>query len=194
MPQRRLDVEGHDVRCVKLLQSLKIPGPDSFGYLLDLPAHRGFVYLALRRHRSSSRLSGAEPWLPRWYGDTAPRDVRAGRARDGRGLREWPVFQVPARQTVRARGSPAHRLPAFFTVGVQPARASPGRAGRGDDGGCQAPAMPDTRQRTRNVTRSVTRFSHSPPTLCSVAVHGAGGRRTADRPVMRAPPGMAIGC
>jgi len=43
-------------------------------------------------------------------------------------------FQVPARQTVRACGSPAHRLPAFFTVGVQPARAGPGRPGRGDDG------------------------------------------------------------
>jgi hypothetical protein len=52
MLQWRLDVEGHDVRCVKLLQSLKILGSDSFGYLLDLLANRGFVYLALRRHRS----------------------------------------------------------------------------------------------------------------------------------------------
>jgi hypothetical protein len=30
------------------------------------------------------------------------------------------------------------------------------------------------------------------PTLCSVAVLAAGGRRAADRPVMRAPPGMAL--
>jgi hypothetical protein len=41
--------------------------------------------------------------------------------------------------------------------------------GRGDEGGCQAPAMPDIRQRTRNVTRSVTRFSHSPPILVRTA-------------------------
>src|SRR5690242_20368046 len=64
MLQWRLDVEGHDVRCVKLLQSLKILGPDSFDNLLDLPANRGFVYLALRRHRFSSRLSGVESRLP----------------------------------------------------------------------------------------------------------------------------------
>src|SRR6185369_4498648 len=64
MLQWRLDVKGHDVRCVKLLQSLKILGPDSFDNLLDLPANRGFVYLALRRHRFSSRLSGVESWLP----------------------------------------------------------------------------------------------------------------------------------
>ena len=57
MLQRRLDVKGHDVRCVKLLQSLKILGSDSFGYLLDLLANRGFVYLALQqgvRHCSAA--------------------------------------------------------------------------------------------------------------------------------------------
>jgi hypothetical protein len=56
-----------------------------------------------------------------------------------------------------------------------------------------------TPQRVATLTAAVD-IEASPPdgepvaTLCSVAVHGAAGRRAADRPVMRAPPGMAIEC
>ena len=50
----KLDVEGHDVRCVKLLQALEILGSESFDYLVYLLPNLGFVYLALRRHRYPS--------------------------------------------------------------------------------------------------------------------------------------------
>src|SRR5262249_4300493 len=51
MLQRRLDVEGHDVRCIKLPEFAEILGSDSFDYLFGLLPDRGFVYLMLRRHR-----------------------------------------------------------------------------------------------------------------------------------------------
>lgn len=63
MLQRRLDVEGHDVRCVKLLQALEILGSESFDYLVDLLPNLGFVYLALRRHRYPSLPFGVKSWL-----------------------------------------------------------------------------------------------------------------------------------
>src|SRR6185437_9846223 len=141
MPQRRLDVEGHHVRCVKLLQSLKIPGPDSFGYLLDLPAHRGFVYLALRRHRSASRLSPVEPWLPRWYDNTRPGMSGPGAPGTGAVFASGPFSRSPPVKpcvhavlphTAYRRSSPsASSLPGPVPEGP----------GRDDDGSCQAQAI-----------------------------------------------------
>src|SRR5215831_16558876 len=54
MLERRLDVEGHDVRCVQPLQAFEILGPDSFHDLVNLLPDLGFVFLALRGHRYPS--------------------------------------------------------------------------------------------------------------------------------------------
>src|SRR5690242_1756601 len=156
MLQWRLDVEGHDVRCVKLLQSLKILGPDSFDNLLDLPANRGFVYLALRRHRFSSRLSGVESWLPLVRRHSTP--GCKGRERPGLAWssRVWPVSRSPPAKpyvhavlphTAYRRSSPsASSLP----------EPVPEDLGAMTMATASAQALsPDTRQRTRNATRSV---------------------------------------
>src|SRR5215469_5843063 len=54
MLQRRLDVEGHHVRCVQPPQAFEILGPDSFHDLVNLLPDLGFVFLALRGHRYPS--------------------------------------------------------------------------------------------------------------------------------------------
>jgi hypothetical protein len=51
MLQRRLDVEGHDVRRVKPPQAIEILCPDSFDDLVDVLPNLGLFYLMLRRHR-----------------------------------------------------------------------------------------------------------------------------------------------
>ena len=137
MLQWRLDVEGHDGRCVKLLQSLKIPGSDSFGYLLDMPANRGFVCLALRRHRSSSLLSGVESWPPASRTTQHPGckgRERPGLARSSRVAR----FQVPpVKRCVHAvlPHTPYRRSSPSASSLPEPVPEGPGRD---DDGGCQA--------------------------------------------------------
>ena len=187
MLQRRLDVEGHDVRCVKLLQSLKILGPDSFDNLLDLPANRGFVYLALRRHRFSSRLSRVESWLPARV-KTTQHPGMSGPGASGTGAvfasGPFPGPRPPNRTCMRFSRTPL--------TGVlhsrRPACPSQSRKDLGAMTMAIASAQalsPDTRQRTRNVTRSVTRFSHSRPTLSMSSGLVAGWQVRSEVPDLR---------
>src|SRR6185437_4652170 len=63
MLERRLDVEGHDVRCVQPPQAFEVLGPDSRHDLVNLLPDPGFVFLALRGHRYPSLPAGAESWF-----------------------------------------------------------------------------------------------------------------------------------
>src|SRR6185437_10765651 len=63
MLERRLDVEGHDIRCVQPPQAFEVLGPDSRHDLVNLLPDPGFVFLALRGHQYPSLPVGAESWL-----------------------------------------------------------------------------------------------------------------------------------
>src|SRR5215475_3243160 len=63
MLERRLDVEGHDVRCVQPPQAFEIFGLDSFHDLVNLLPDLGFVFLASCGHRYPSLPIGVESWL-----------------------------------------------------------------------------------------------------------------------------------
>src|SRR5215471_8817843 len=84
MLERRLDVEGHDVRRVQPPQAFEILGPDSFYDLVNLLPDPGFVFLALRGHRWASLPIGAESWL-------LPPETKQLPRMSGRGLEERPA-------------------------------------------------------------------------------------------------------
>src|SRR5262245_24287331 len=102
MLERRIDVEGHDVRCVQPPQTFEILGPDSFHDLVNLLPDLGVVFLALRGHRYPSLQIGVESWLlprktkqlPRMSG----RRPRGGACGQGKG---W-VKTCPAATRCRA--------------------------------------------------------------------------------------------
>src|SRR5262249_35489981 len=84
MLERRIDVEGHHVRCVQPLQAFEILGPDSFHDLVNLLPDLGFVFLALRGHRYPSLPIGVESWL-------LPVRPNSYRECQARGLEEGPA-------------------------------------------------------------------------------------------------------
>ena len=110
MLERRLDVEGHDVRCVQPLQSFEILGPDSRHDLVNLLPDLGFVFLALRGHRYPSLPTGAESWLL----PVRRNSYRECQARASRGLRaERQGWMMTCPAVTRCRAAAAtgtHRL------------------------------------------------------------------------------------
>jgi hypothetical protein len=63
MLERRLDVEGHDVRRVEPPEAVEVLALDSFDELVNVPADLGFVHLVLCGHRYPTRPFPVEAWL-----------------------------------------------------------------------------------------------------------------------------------
>src|SRR5690349_3225122 len=102
MLERRLDVEGHDVRCVQPLQAFEILGPESLHDLVNLLPDPGFVFLALRGHRYPSLPAGAESWP--FTRKTKQLPGMSGPRPRGGACGPWPGLgeDVPGRHRCRA--------------------------------------------------------------------------------------------